>query len=431
MSLVLAVNAGSSSLKISLFRRSADNAANPALLLSSSTSSIFAPPARFQLSFVAPQHRSLSEEVDSIYDHESAFKHFLHRLKGEASVDTIDIKHIAHRVVHGGDYISPVMIFEESYHHIKKLSDLAPLHNGSALSVISSAIKALPHAKSVAFFDSAFHKDLPTHVATYAINQQVAHEKGLKKYGFHGLSYAFILRTVAAHLNKAPDTLNIIALHIGSGASMCAIRNGQSIDTSMGLTPLSGLPGATRAGDIDASLIFHYTSRSPAHMSHDPSISKEVKVTEAEDILNFKSGWKALTGTADFKEITEKADTSVLSDPISRTVDPNTLAFRIMLDRILHFAGAYHLALHGNVDALVFAGGVGERSAELRRAVGEAVACLGFAVIDETKNSQVNDDEGIIVDIGKGDGMKRMLVCRTDEQLEMAIECSLAKEFWV
>lgn len=204
---------------------------------------------------------------------------------------------------------------------------------------------------------------------------------------------------------------------------MCAIRNGQSIDTSMGLTPLSGLPGATRAGDIDASLIFHYTSRSPAHMSHDPSISKEVKVTEVR-IFSF-------VGTADFKEITEKADTSVLSDPISRTVDPNTLAFRIMLDRILHFAGAYHLALHGNVDALVFAGGVGERSAELRRAVGEAVACLGFAVIDETKNSQVNDDEGIIVDIGKGDGMKRMLVCRTDEQLEMAIECSLAKEFWV
>ncbi|KAG1821770.1 Acetokinase family-domain-containing protein [Suillus subaureus] len=427
MSLVLAVNAGSSSLKISLFRRTADNAANPALLLSSSTSSIFAPPAKFKFSFVAPQHRSLNEVVDSIHDHASAFRHFLDRLKEEASIDPIDIKHIAHRVVHGGDYISPVIISEESYHHIKRLSDLAPLHNGSALSVIESAIKALPHAKSIAFFDSAFHKDLPIHVATYAINQQVAQERGLKKYGFHGLSYAFILQAVAAHLNKAPDTVNIIALHIGSGASMCAIRNGQSIDTSMGLTPLSGLPGATRAGDIDGSLIFHYTSRSPARMSHDPSISKEVKVTEAEDILNFKSGWKALTGTADFKEITEKADMGTLSD----ATDPNTLAFRIMLDRILHFAGAYHLALHGDVDALVFAGGVGERSAELRRAVGEAAACLGFAVIDETKNGQVNDEEGIIVDIGSGDGRKRMLVCHTDEQLEMARECSLANEFWV
>lgn len=373
----------------------------------------------------------MNEEVDSIHDHASAFTHFLDRLKEEASVDLRDIKHIAHRVVHGGDYTSPVIISEESYHYIKRLSDLAPLHNGSALSVIESAIRTLPHAKSIAFFDSAFHKDLPTHVATYAINQQVAQERGLKKYGFHGLSYAFILRAVAAHLNKAPDTLNIIALHIGSGASMCAIRNGQSIDTSMGLTPLSGLPGATRAGDIDASLIFHYTSRSPAGMSHDPSISKDVKVTEAEDILNFKSGWKALTGTADFKEITEKADTSPLSDPMSRAADPNTLAFRIMLDRILHFAGAYHLALHGDVDALVFAGGVGERSAELRRAVGESVGCLGFAAIDERKNSQVNDEEGVIVDIGRGDGRKRMLVCHTDEQLEMARECFLANELWV
>ncbi|KAG1750741.1 Acetokinase family-domain-containing protein [Suillus lakei] len=320
MTLVLAVNAGSSSLKVSLFRRSADNAANPVLLLSSSISSIFAPPAKFNFSFVALQHRSLNEEVDSIHDHASAFTHFLDRLKEEASVNSADIKHVAHRVVHGGDYTSPVMIFEESYHHIERLSDLAPLHNGSALSVIKSAIRALPHAKSIAFFDSAFHKDLPSHVATYAINQQVAQERGLKKYGFHGLSYAFILRAVAAHLNKAPDTLNIIALHIGSGASMCAIRNGRSIDTSMGLTPLSGLPGATRAGDIDASLIFHYTSRSPARMSHDPSLSKQVQVTEVRcfpffykmeaqalivdrlrTFLNFKSGWKALTGTTDLK----------------------------------------------------------------------------------------------------------------------------------
>ncbi|KAG2157892.1 Acetokinase family-domain-containing protein [Suillus bovinus] len=430
MSLVLAVNAGSSSLKISLFHRSAENAANPVLLLSSSTSSIFAPPAKFRLSFIAYQHRSLNEEVDSIHDHASAFTHFLDRLKEEASVDLIDIKHVAHRVVHGGDYISPVMICKESYHHIKRLYGLAPLHNGSALAVIKLAVGVLPHAKSIAFFDSAFHKDIPAHVATYAINQQVAHERGLRKYGFHGLSYAFMLRAVAAHLNKAPNTLNIIALHIGSGASMCAIRNGQSIDTSMGLTPLSGLPGATRAGDIDASLIFHYSSGSPARMSQDPSIPEEAKVTEAEEILNLKSGWKGLTGTADFKEITEKANTSIHSDPISRTADPNTLAFRIMLDRILHFAGAYHLALHGDVDALVFAGGVGERSAQLRCAVGEAVACLGFTVIDETKNSRVNDDEGIIVDIGRNDGRKRMLVCHTDEQLEMARECSLADQFW-
>lgn len=140
MSLVLAVNAGSSSLKISLFCRFVDNAANPVLLLSSSISSIFAPPAKF--SSVALQHRSMNEEVDSIHDHASAFTHFLDRLKEEASVDLRDIKHIAHRVVHGGDYTSPVIISEESYHYIKRLSDLAPLYVLSRL-VISAASRSL------------------------------------------------------------------------------------------------------------------------------------------------------------------------------------------------------------------------------------------------------------------------------------------------
>ena len=118
---------------------------------------------------------------------------------------------------------------------------------------------------------------------------------------------------------------------------------------------------------------------------------------------------------------------------MSPTADPNTLAFRVLLDRILHYAGAYYLALRGDVDALVFAGGVGERSVELRCAVGGAVSCLGFAAIDETKNREVKDEDGIVVDIGKYDDLekKKMLVCHTDEQLEMARECSLTREFWV
>jgi len=128
MSLVLAVNAGSSSLKISLFRRSAEDATNPVLLLSSSMSSIFSSPAKFKFSLVAHRNSSLNEQVDSICDHASAFTHFLNRLKEEASIDRTDIKHIAHRVVHGGDYTGPIIISEESYHYIEGLSDLAPLY---------------------------------------------------------------------------------------------------------------------------------------------------------------------------------------------------------------------------------------------------------------------------------------------------------------
>ncbi|KIJ14302.1 acetate kinase [Paxillus involutus ATCC 200175] len=429
MSLILAVNAGSSSLKISLFHRLPQDPETPRLLLSSSISSISSPPAKFSFNDAGTTPCSAYNSSEpSIHDHESAFVHFLNRLKEDATIDYQEIRHICHRVVHGGDYTEPVIISEQSYHHIEKLRDLAPLHNGSALSVIKTCLKALPDALSIAFFDTAFHKNLPRYVSAYAINQEVAKERGLRKYGFHGLSYAFIKRAVAKHLHKDKDALNIIALHIGSGASACAIRAGQSIDTSMGLTPLSGLPGATRAGDVDASLIFHYTSESPSQLSHNSAIAKEVHITKAEEILNSQAGWKALTGTTDFGEITRKAQ---LSAPSSSTLDnPYTLAFQVMLDRVLHYVGAYHLALRGKVDALVFAGGVGERSEELRRAVGEAVNFFGYSAIDERINKVVDDFESTVVDIGKYDGGKRVLVCRTDEQLEMARECSLAEEFW-
>ncbi|KIJ62773.1 hypothetical protein HYDPIDRAFT_41488 [Hydnomerulius pinastri MD-312] len=430
MSLILAVNAGSSSLKISLYQRVRQEAKAPSLVLTSSISSILSPPAQFKFihasTTTAVKHSNTAELP--IHDHETAFDHFLDHLKTDTSIDSGEIKHICHRVVHGGDYTDPVSISEETYHHIEKLSDLAPLHNGPALSVIKASIKALPNARSIAFFDSAFHKDLPRHVSTYAIDQGIAKERGLRKYGFHGLSYAFIKRVVAQHLHKDRGALNIIAMHIGSGASVCAIRAGQSIDVSMGLTPLSGLPGATRAGDVDASLIFHYASQSPSLMSHNPSLSKEVHVTQAEDILNSQAGWKALTGTTDFGEITKKAD---LSAPSSFTQDnPCTLAFHILVDRILHYVGAYHLALRGRVDAIVFAGGVAEQSEELRRAIAEAVNHLGYAAIDERVNKTLDNREGIVINIGKYDGGKRMLVCRTDEQLEMARECSSAEEFW-
>ncbi|KAH7927913.1 acetate kinase [Leucogyrophana mollusca] len=420
MSLILSVNAGSSSLKVSLFRCSPNDSSEPILLLSSSTSSISTPPAKFSFTPAAVDVRPVKDEVESIHNHASAFKHFLDRLKGEASIERTEIKHVCHRIVHGGDYTDPVVIANESLYHIEKLADLAPLHNGSALSVIKTSIDALPHARSIAFFDTAFHKALPRQVSTYAINQQVARDRGLKKYGFHGLSYSFILRSVACHLEKDPRSLNMIAMHIGSGASICAIRSGESIDTSMGLTPLSGLPGATRAGDVDASLIFHYTSRSPAHMSHDPSLAQEVHITEAEDILNTKSGWKALTGTTDFGEITKNAD---ISSPPSASSNSCTVAFHLLLDRILHYVGAYYLALRGDVDALVFAGGVGEKSEQLRSAIGEAVGCLGFAAVDEGRNRKVSTGDEVVADVGREGGGKRLLVCKTDEQFEMTREC--------
>ncbi|GLB40218.1 putative acetate kinase [Lyophyllum shimeji] len=437
MALILAVNAGSSSLKISLYRPT-DNRDQPVdLVLTSSITNISSPPATFKFD----GHK---EEVpaDEVKDHASAFACFLRRLKTLRGHDPTDIRHICHRVVHGGDFTTRLPVDRSAYHRIHGLSDLAPLHNGAALAVIEACLEKIQHAQSIAYFDSAFHRTIPSHIQAYAIDQTVAAKRGLKKYGFHGLSYAFILRSVASFLQRPQDTLNLIVLHLGSGASICAIRNGRSLDTSMGLTPLSGLPGATRSGDVDPSLIFHYTNKA-GRMTHDPSLATDLRITAAEDILNRRSGWQSLAGTTDFGLICSRADPHAPppSSP-GPTTDPNaadprcTLAFHLVVDRILDFVGAYHLKLGCAVDALVFSGGIGEKSALLRGVVGERVGCLGYVKVDEGRNERAGEEveRAVVVDIGvqaQGERAKRILVCQTDEQVEMARGCALDEEFRV
>jgi acetate kinase len=238
---------------------------------------------------------------------------------------------------------------------------------------------------------------MPDYVKTYAIDQKIAEERGLRKYGFHGISYSYITRTVASYLGKDVSDLNIIALHLGSGASACAIKNGRSIDTSMGLTPVSGLPGGSRIGDVDPSLIFHLTS-SASKMS--PSSTKNLHISEAEEILNKQSGWKALAGTTDFSKIAD------LNAPES-----HKLAFNMFIDRIVGYVGAYYVMLGGKVDALVFSGGIGEKSPLLRERVIQECSCLGFT-IDLQHN--INPDQNPVVEIGRGQ-KSRTLVCKTDE----------------
>ncbi|RDX42131.1 acetate and butyrate kinase [Lentinus brumalis] len=439
--LILAVNAGSSSLKISLFRRVGADANAPHdavdLLLVSTINNISAPPANFSFKFAAHgEGREAKKELaQDIKDHATAFTHFLDYLKREASIDREQIVHICHRVVHGGSYFKPVVITDESYHHIERLSDLAPLHNGGALSVMQACIDAIPKANSIAYFDTSFHCTMPLHVSTCPIRQDIAKKRGLKKYGFHGLSYAFILQAVCSHLNKArddPSQTNLIVMHLGSGASMCAIKEGKSLDTTMGLTPVSGLPGATRSGAIDPSLIFHYTNRA-GRISHDRSLAVNVHVTEAEDILNKRSGWNALTGTTDFGEIVKQmkeVDARLArGEEVTEEDGKWRLAFDLFLDRILGYLGGYYVKLGGKVDALVFAGGIGERSVELREAVVAHAACVGFS-LDPELNKKVDSNEDVVVDVGPSSDGHHVLVCRTDEQHEMAKECAFDSRFW-
>ena len=207
---------------------------------------------------------------------------------------------------------------------------------------------------------------------------------------------------------------------------MCAIAHGRSLDTTMGLTPVSGLPGATRSGAVDPALIFHYTNRA-GRISHDRAHAADVHVTAAEDILNRRAGWAALTGTTDFGAVVRRMKDVDARRAAGEKVDEEEdgkwgLAFEVFLDRILGYLGGYYVKLGGKVDALVFAGGIGERSVELREAVVARTAFLGFALDDEA-NGKVDADSSVVVDIGKSHDGHRVLVCRTDEQVRSPVFC--------
>ncbi|PFH53198.1 hypothetical protein AMATHDRAFT_138273 [Amanita thiersii Skay4041] len=423
MTLILAINAGSSSLKLSLYHRR-PSLPSLHLILNASISNIQSSDSQFNLSI---DSRHFTDSIEA-KDHSSAFAYFIGTIDKHPSIDKISIRYACHRIVHGGTYTNPVRIDSQSYAHIEHLSDLAPLHNGAALSVIQACHVHLPNAVPMAFFDSTFHQTIPPHIYSYAINQDIAVERGLRKYGFHGLSYAYILRAISEYLNKPRETLNLIILHLGSGASACAVRRGVSLDTSMGLTPLAGLPGATRSGSVDPSLIFHYTNKA-GRITHDPSLVGDIGVTEAEDILNRKSGWKAISGSSNFKDIVENATHQGPPENLGENL--HNLAFHLFLDRILNYIGAYHLKLGARVDALVFAGGIGEQSPGLRQAIGDAVQCLQYQRIDSQRNRTVTFESSSVSDIGEGQADEgRILVCKTDEQFEMAQECALDENLW-
>ncbi|TID15083.1 acetate kinase [Venturia nashicola] len=412
--IILSINAGSSSVKISVYQARAKNE-DPKQLAEAQVDGLTAPPPT--LKYTRGDNKIRGKQLSNIETQESAFKYILDHLTTDSGLVELsnkeDIAFATHRVVHGGDYPGPQPLNKETYHHIEKLSDLAPLHNAGALTLVDAVFKILPKATNIAFFDTSFHSTIPKHISTYPIDPQLATKNKLRKYGFHGLSYSFITRSVATFLSKPQESTNIIALHLGSGASITAIHNGKSHNTSMGLTPLAGLPGATRSGSIDPSLVFHYT-HDAGKLS--PSSTKFLHITTAEQILNKESGWKALTGTTDFGTVSSKA---------AEGDEKCKLAFDLMVDRILGYVGSYYVTLRGDVDALVFAGGMGEKGSALRKAVVEGSKCLGFE-IDESKNEKPG--EGVVEEITKEGSRHRVLICKTDEQLEMARGCVVEAE---
>ncbi|CAK7244632.1 MAG: hypothetical protein STHCBS139747_006176 [Sporothrix thermara] len=437
--IVLSVNAGSSSVKISVYSV-ASCGAEPHQLAEAQVNGLTAPPPQISYSrneddgsstrvykdepvanVDVGSGSSSSSSSSSIESQDDAFAFLLRLFVNDPKLAALgshsDISIVTHRIVHGGDYTAPQTVIGDTYEHIEALNDLAPLHNAKSLEIVRSCLRQLPAATNVACFDSQFHATLPPHIRTYPIDPTIAKANMLRKYGFHGLSYAFITRAVADALGKETKDTSIIALHLGSGASACAIRGGQSWDTSMGLTPLAGLPGATRSGSVDPSLVFHYAS-DVGRLA--PASTSELHISRAEEILNKESGWKALTGTTNFGAIAAAGPDQ----------PDHQLAFDLFVDRVCGFVGSYYVTLRGQVDALVFAGGIGERSDRLRAAVVEQCACLGFA-IDPAANKEAAHAPGTVTDLTAKEGSRhRVLVCRTDEQLEMAREGSADRSLW-
>jgi acetate kinase len=317
---------------------------------------------------------------------------------------------IGHRVVHGGEtFRAPVLLDDVSIQRIRDCIPLAPLHNPANLAGIEACRRLFPGLPQVAVFDTAFHQDMPESAWRYAVPDNWYQSYGVRRYGFHGTSHAYVARQAAAWLGRPPEQCNLITLHLGNGASISAIEGGRCRDTSMGMTPLEGLVMGSRSGDIDPAI--------PAYLQRRAGLTAE----EIETALNRNSGLRALCGDNDMRRILQRVDAA---DPQAQ------LALDIYCQRIRKYIGAY-LALLGRVDALVFTGGIGEHAAPVRRKICANLQHLGIR-LDEATNSHA---VGALVAIHRQsdgpNGQIPILVIRTDEELEIArqtrVLCSPSK----
>jgi len=307
-------------------------------------------------------------------NHSEAITKILNDLIADKIInDFTDIKAIGHRVVHGGDHFNcSVIIDEHVLSTIKAVSNLAPLHNPPNIQGIEAATKVLPNVTQVAIFDTAFHQTLPEKTYLYPVPYSWYENFGVRKYGFHGTSHLYITKRAAVLLNKPNDQVNIVSLHIGNGVSFTLVKNGVSIDTSMGLTPLEGAMMGTRSGDIDPAIIPFMVD------------NLNLDVHEVEKILNKQSGHYGITGgLVDRRDIYNKANQG---DGKAK------LSLEMEIYRIKKYIGAY-VATNPDIEALIFTAGVGENFSFLRQEVLKELEHIGI-ILDYEKNLQTNSKNG-------------------------------------
>ncbi len=312
------------------------------------------------------------------------------RTTGGAAEYAEPIAAVGHRVVHGGErFTGSVRIDDAVLASIEETAHLAPLHNPPNLAGIRAAMHALPGTPQVACFDTAFHSTIPQVAYMYALPYELYEKLGVRRYGFHGTSHRYVARRAAAILGRDKYDINCITCHLGNGSSITAVREGRSVDTSMGLTPLEGLVMGTRCGDIDPAILFYLAQNG-------------YEFEKLNDLCNKKSGVLGVSGSSN--------DMRTLIEQSAAGNERATLAIDIFCYRVKKYVGAYHAVL-GRLDAIVFTGGIGENATVVREKICAGMEPLGIAV-DPKKNEQTSSEERRI-DAGGG---VAILVVPTDEE---------------
>lgn len=349
MAKIIAINAGSSSLKFQLFQMPEERVITKGLI------------ERIGLSdsiFTITVDNEKHEEILDIPNHEVAVKLLLDRLTKLHIIHSLDeIEGVGHRVVHGGEtYNDSVLITDEVIQQLIELSELAPLHNPANITGIQAFKSVLPNIPSVAVFDTAFHQTMPENSFLYSLPYDYYKKYGIRKYGFHGTSHKYVSLRAAEMLGRPVEQLRLISCHLGNGASVAAIEGGKSIDTSMGFTPLAGVAMGTRSGNIDPALI-------PFIMDKTGKTADEVL-----EVLNKKSGMLGVSGlSSDLRDIEQEA---------AKGNKRAELALEVFANRIHKYIGSYSARMSG-VDAIIFTAGIGENSELIRARVLHGLEFMG------------------------------------------------------
>jgi acetate kinase len=386
---ILVLNSGSSSIKFQLFTMDTRTSLASGLVeqigSSSSRAVLKANGEVYEIKRFIKDHHDGLEAMNELF----VTSHILH--------DLSELDGIGHRIVHGGESFFSSMIVDESViKKIEEISPLAPLHNPGHLAGIKNAMKESKNVPHVVVFDTVFHQSMPEYAYRYALPYDVCKAHHIRKYGFHGTSHRYVCKQAAKMLGIEFDKFNAISLHLGNGASACAVQNGKSIDTSMGLSPLEGLIMGTRSGDIDPAIITYLLNLD------------ELKAGEIDAFLNKKSGLLGICGSSDMREVVVK---------MQEGDERAHLAFEMFCYRIKKYIGAYY-AILGRIDAIVFTGGIGENAPYSREKICNDLTHMGIKIDHELNFAKVFGAR----DLSSPDAAVKTLVVPTNEELEIALE---------